>query len=256
VAGLGIGIDLTKSFLIKVTGSVLGAAALGLFDNTYDLGDLPLPIRKLTVHWDLGASDETGVCTCHYINSTSGDIDDSWDAADFLAVEDAWIAFVAGWQGYLYSGTGITGFTWHHPEIHVPASGPNTERVGDPVRQITRTAYGTSATGHFAQQVASAVTLKTPQRRHWGRFYLPGPDSTYISATGQYTDAYTAAVASAAQTLVKTPKSSRGVMPVVLGLQSRTVRGVNAVQCDSVPDIIRRRRPATTAFRHSLETLA
>lgn len=178
----------------------------------------------------------------HWINTTGGDLDVTWTTADYQAVEAANEAMWTSLASMIPSGTRLVEHRWY-------PYGPDVNPPNPPVRVTTlgTPKVGTGAAGG-AHQVAETVTLRTPLRRHWGRIYLPlGVHN--IATGGQFSSSTVDTIAAAARTMLTASFSSQGICPVVYDRNRRSALGVTAVECDSVPDIIRRRRPRTTAYR-------
>jgi hypothetical protein len=92
--------------------------------------------------------------------------------------------------------------------------------------------------------VACSVTIRTDQRRHWGRFYLPSLGQAVLdSTTGRISTAFADQVAAAAVLL--TDRSNTSLGHPTLTVWSRTGgthHDPQSVAVDDVPDVIRSRR--------------
>lgn len=185
---------------------------------------------------------ERGMFGIHWINTTAGALDTSWIAADYTSVESAiqtmWTALAAK----IGNDIRLVEHRWY-------SFGPTVVKPNPPSRVTT---LGTPLVGSAANTVphqsACTVTLRTALRRHWGRFYLP-LNNVIDGAGGQIYSTSVDAIATAARTMLMAPGTSQGVLPVVWDRNARRAYGVTAIESDSVPDIIRRRRPRTTGYK-------
>lgn len=185
---------------------------------------------------------ERGMFGVHYINTTGGDLDTTWVTADYAAVESAvqtmWTANAARFSTQVR----LVEHRWY-------AFGPGVNPPNPPIRVTTLgspiVGTGTISAPH---QTATTATFRTALRRHWGRIYLP-TFTPSLGAGGQTTQAICDNIAISVATMIKTPNTSQGIVPVVYDRNRHAALGVTAVEVDSVPDIIRRRRPRNPAFK-------
>jgi len=188
---------------------------------------------------------ERGMFGVHWINTTAGALDTTWVTADFTAVESAVQAFWNAIAPYIPTDCQLVEHRWYRfgPGVGKPNPPSRINTLGSPLP-------GTSAPVR-PHQVAATVTLRTPLRKHWGRFYLPMMGAgSFIggqTATSQVDD-----YVNAARTMLTAPNTSQGVSPVVWSRQRNVAYGVTAIEGDSVPDIIRRRRPRDPNYRKIL----
>lgn len=185
---------------------------------------------------------ERGMFGIHWINTTSGSLDTSWITADYTAVESAVQTFFTAIAGYVSTSCRLVEHRWYPFGPGVTAPNPPSR-----VATIATPIVGTGS-GQWVHQQASTVTLRTSLRKHWGRMYLPitaGP----VTTGGQYTTAFCDAVGNAARTMLTGPGTSQGVVPVVWSRSKQRAYGITDIEVDSVPDIIRRRRPRSTNYR-------
>jgi hypothetical protein len=185
---------------------------------------------------------ERGLFGIHWINTTGGALDLTWITADYTAVESAVSTMFAA-MGGISSQCRLVEYRWY-------AFGPGVVKPNPPSRVTT---LGTPIVGGngnvVVHQVASTITLRTPLRRHWGRFYVPSmSNATGLSFGGQWSNATVDGLASSARTMLTAP-SSQGVVPVVWDRVHSRAYGVTQIEADSVPDIIRRRRPRATNYK-------
>jgi hypothetical protein len=178
----------------------------------------------------------------HYINTTGGDLDTTWTTADFVSVESAVATFWGAIATQASSDCALVEHRWY-------PFGPGTLPPNPPIRVNT---LGSPSAGSGAptgpHQVARTVTLRTPLRRHWGRIYTPSFTSGTLTG-GQLATAAVDTLANAAKTMFTSPQTSNGITPVVWDRNRRVALGITAIEADSVPDIIRRRRPRDTAYK-------
>src|SRR3954453_3655245 len=116
---------------------------------------------------DTFSARERGSFGIHYINTTAGALDLTWVTADYTAVESA--------VQTMWTALGATiGDDYRLVEHRWYPFGPGVVKPNPPSRVTT---LGTPLAGSSAylvpHQVATTITLRTPLRRHWGRFYLP-----------------------------------------------------------------------------------
>lgn len=185
---------------------------------------------------------ERGMYGIHYLNSTGGELDTTWTSADFAAVEAANATLWSTIGGYISDSCRLVEHRWY-------AFGPEVVKPNPPARVTTlATPIAGASTGAWVRQASSTVTLRTALRRHWGRFYLPIV-SSIMSTDGQLPAANVDTLAAQARTLLTGPETSQGVVPVVWDRTRKLAYTVTAIEVDSVPDVIRRRRPRDTGYK-------
>lgn len=190
-----------------------------------------------------GAWTERGSFGVHYLNTTGGDPDYTWTSGDFSAIESGAQALWTANLAQIPNTFRLVEHRWYAFGAGVVKPNPvyRTTVLGTPI-------VGTSTSG-TVRQAAFAVTLKTPLRPHWGRFYLPMTAARADSA-GRIASGNVDTFVDAARTFVNSG-SSAGVYPCVYDRARKTAIGVNSIQGDDIPDIIRRRRPDVTFYRKS-----
>jgi hypothetical protein len=191
------------------------------------------------------SSNQRGQFGIHWINTTGGDLDTTWTAADYTSVESALTTFWGDRQAAIPSSFRLTEFKWYNfgPEVFPP---------NPPVRITTLTPSAGTGTSASPLQLSTTITLRTTLRRHWGRFYVPLIGAQCNGGGGQLGAANVDAWATAARTMLLAPGAAQGVHPVVWDRVHKVAYGVTAIECDSVPDIIRKRRPSQTGYRKIL----
>lgn len=227
----------------------------GLFDRAVTDATQPIygyycqHIFRFKDHSNAFSDQEKALCGVHYINTTGGDLDPTWVAADFAAVESA---FQTMWTGLGAYATGEVQLYEHRWYAFGPGITPNRNFPRPPVRVTTLASpIAGTATGLEPHQIACTLTFRTALRRHWGRIYLPL--NKCVNDYGGQTAVYTT-LAAAGRTYVNSMNSGQGITPVIWDRRRKVALTVTAIEADSVPDIIRRRRPKVTAGRSILTT--
>jgi hypothetical protein len=236
--------------------AIMGAATVfsnwdtirGLFDRAVETGTAPIygyysqHVFEMKDYVGAFTSRERGMYGVHWLNTTGGDLDATWTTADFAAVEAAQESYWAGEAAFISNDYRLVEHRWY-------SYGPGVVAPNPPARvtTIATPKVGSNATGG-PHQVASTGTMRTPLRRHWGRVYLPFAAAAF-GVYGQMTTAQVTARATAFRNSMLGASSSQGVVPVVWDRNRKVALGVTAFEMDAVPDIIRRRRPRTSAAR-------
>jgi hypothetical protein len=185
---------------------------------------------------------ERGLFGIHWINLTSGELDTTWTSADYASVEGAIETMWSSLAAIISSDFRLEEHRWYAFGAGVTPPNPPSR-----ITTLATPAVGT-ATATGVHQAACTVTLRTTLRRHWGRFYLPLAGSQ-VGSGGQITNSNTDAIAAAARTALLVTPAAQGVIPVVYDRTRKLVFGTTQLEVDSVPDIIRRRRPRDTSYR-------
>jgi hypothetical protein len=202
--------------------------------------------------------------TLDFVKMTSGGADSNWTPGDedtmrnnVLALGTGWCAHMNPTHHWLDAREYLMQFT---PLPVNPDSGyvdHPFEPSGAPIWANTYNLAGSEASGHYqAPQIACTHTDKTAYPMHWGRSYWPFPSGGLISSLNDqfdptFVDAWGAAIHQmyanlmTAQIFPCTP-TTRIQKAYARGLLTTT-----AVQVDSVPDVVRRRRPSQTSHRFS-----
>jgi len=230
----------------------LAAGSESQFDSTYSsdgskpMGQYLTNIFEMQDYGGAWTHRERGQFGIHYVNVTSGALDQTWTTADYTAVESAMGTLWTALSEYISNEVRLVEHRWYPfgPGFVGTKSAPIP-----PSRVLT---LGTPLVGSNVsspvRQVGSTVTLRTTLRRHWGRFYLPIGSSVWTTH-GQGSSAFVDVIANSARTAMTGPESSQGVSPVVYDRARQQAYGVIAIECDSVPDIQRRRRPRDPGYR-------
>jgi hypothetical protein len=178
----------------------------------------------------------------HWLNLTSGEVDTTWTAADYLSVESAVEAFFTAQLAKISSDIKLIEHRWYAYGIGVVPPNPPSR-----ITTIATPLVGTNAS-FSAHQMSSTVTLRTSLRRHWGRIYMPIADAA-TSTGGQFSSSTVDSLAASARTMLMVTPSAQGIVPVVYDRTRHILNGVTAVEVDSVPDVVRRRRPRDSAYK-------
>jgi hypothetical protein len=213
--------------------------------------------RRLMVRYADGDSAEARddmFITFDLVNVTNGNIDTTWSTTDYTNAEALFDTFFTNMKPNYGASMTVDQYRWYRRMFN-PYS--NTTKAfadsGPPVRLTSKTITGTA--GSFFHQMACAVTEKTPWPKHWGRFYLPAIAAT-SSTGGRWANATVDTVAGHVNTLYQGLAAAE-LFPVVPVTQVdkdplRALIGVEKIQIDNVPDVVRRRRPASVTYRKTL----
>lgn len=187
------------------------------------------------------------VCVMHFdfINFTGGVPDDTWTSGDYTTmnnhVYDYWTAI----KSTMSNKYTLQEFRWYRVGTGVVPPNPpeNINPVG-----TGGGGTGASSLQVLPPQVACSLTLKTAQRKQWGRTYIPGLLDTSLASSGTFTSTFVNAQANALHTLVTDAQSddfAMGVLSKVAG----SFFLVEQIQVDDIADVIRRRRWKTPTLR-------
>lgn len=190
------------------------------------------------------ATRERGLTGTHWINTTGGDLDTTWTSADYALVETGFQNYWTSLALYVGNEVRLVEHRWYPfgPGVHPPSAPSRVTTLGSPIA-------GSSGVGS-PHQVAVNLTFRTPLRRHWGRMCLPYFGGSF-AAGGVLSSATVDAYANGGSTYIKSGNAN-GLSPVIWDRVRGSALGVTAVECDSIPDIQRRRRSRTTSYRKVL----
>jgi hypothetical protein len=181
------------------------------------------------------------------VKYSGGDIDSSWNAAQFTPVLAQLDEVVTAWATSMDNNAACQEARCYARRFN--SSGTAFEPMGDPILVVPKSIVGAgTATNVMPYQVACSVTEKTALRKNWGRFYLPNPSVGIMDGYGRFTQASIAALATAIA-LRYVALHDAGYYVVVPSITGRGLFTVTAIQIDDVPDVIRRRRPRQTLVR-------
>lgn len=202
------------------------------------------------------------------VNYTGGSIDQTWTDADLDSVATKISdELIFNYRDYMQPSKRFTELKAYSMQFNdLPPPGvedPLEEKAfadSGPPLEIWPLSYTGNGTGFQAPQVASSVTLMTPLRRHWGRFYLPWPAGSYVEQSGQFNGTAVAAICGHVDALAQQLADSEFYMVVPSTQEKKAplyaLQSVTGVRVDSVFDIIRRRRTETAASKvtHDIAT--
>lgn len=219
--------------------------------------------RHFQFVWENTASGDTGddqVFTLDVVNLTDGHVDGSWTTEDYNAVFGQFELYldniaphVCGYMRSKEIRSYIAGFRPYTDSKPFALSGA-------PETIWPHVVVGGATTALQMPQASCTVTERTAGAGHWGRHYLPSIGSNALTGAGTYSTAVVDAIANSAQLLYSNLMGAQ-FFPVVPTTQSakipvRTLQTVSAVQVDSTPDVVRRRRPAQTLYRKTVPVQA
>lgn len=191
----------------------------------------------------LAANEDVAITTCHIRKHIAfapdvGPITDT-ERDDFTAKVSTWHNAI---KSYIVNKVKLVELRYYD----VPSS-PG-EDMGGPKKIATLNLLGTSGSVPMAPQVACSVTFKTAERKHWGRFYLPGFSSATLSSLGRWDSVVAQAVATASAGLCS--RSGTGANLTVFSKTLWDDVEVSQVQVDDIADVIRRRRYSAPLARY------
>jgi hypothetical protein len=227
----------------------------GLFSRA--VTDAPGPIYGYYVQHIFQMKDQSGAFSdrergltgVHWMNTTGGDLDVTWTAADFALVEAGFGTLWSSLAAYIPDEVRLVEHRWYAYGPGVVATRANPQ---PPARVTAVTPTAGSVVTRFPHQVAETITFQTTLRRHWGRMYIPvAATGTSITPGGEWGTTMVDAFANAGSAYIKSGNAN-GLTPVIWDRVHKVALGITAVEADSVPDIIRRRRPRGTTYRKTL----
>ena len=196
----------------------------------------------MQVKWELevpaGGTTVEAVTTHDFINITDDQTDNTWTGDDFDAVEDAFSQALADLSTYMHDGCLCVEGRWYK---FGPSINPTQQDPQAPVRIHQFNDPGGVTDSGMPHQIAVSVTERTPVRKRWGRFYLPGIAKSQVSLAGAIGTAATAAFADAFEDFYGTCYANEHI-PVVWSPTVKRAYAVTMVQVDNVLDVIRSRR--------------
>lgn len=180
-------------------------------------------------------ADDVRLIHFDFLNLTGGVPDDTWTSTDFSTLtghlSDFWTAIKPDLSTTLTAG--VIRFYRIGPGIVPP----------NPAEFVTG-AIGTSggsAGAPLPPQDALSITLKTADRKRWGRTYLPGLVATHLGSHGEADGTIISDVGTATDALIAAAAADDFVM-VVYSPTTEGAHTVESVQVDNLVDVIRSRR--------------
>lgn len=250
-----------QRFLVQAGAEVAGAVAAYLFAGLTE-GTDPNDVEDVVwTRWTIeyarttptGTSEDRAQFSIDVMNLTSGELDPTWVAQDYLDVAGYLSVMAGSLRPYQQPSHAMARIAAHLMRFS-PTTWPvkRFEDTGPPAWAFDYTQIaGTGSAG--AYQVAATVTERTPFPTHWGRCYVPGLSSTALDTNGRITSTARNGILAAFETAydgLKT-KDMYAVVPMTqhdkapaFGLLS-----VRELAVDDIPDVQRRRRPRQVAAR-------
>lgn len=207
--------------------------------------------------WDDVVSNQTAdrmIVTIDVVNITSGHIDSSWTEDDFTTVDGHLGSILDNWSAIAQVGVNAREIRYYPRQFNPYGNAHPFTDGGPPIRVTPHAAMG-SQTGQCGHQLALSTTEVTTYPKHWGRMYMPAPGcgGTVYTAGGRVSNVTVDSWATAISGIYADMMDDEffPVVPTttVNGVPSRSLLGVQAIQVDNVPDVIRRRRPFATTYR-------
>lgn len=203
-----------------------------------------------------GTSEDRAQFGIDIVNMTGGDIDLTWDAADFAAVDAAFSNLVTSLRAYQSPAHRAVRYEAH--TMHFSPSTWPVKRFADAgapsyALNLTPTAgAGTIA----AYQVAATVTERTSLQAHWGRAYIPGLAGGALDSFGRISTTARAGILAAFGTFITALKTADFYIVVPMTQHNKLpafgLLSLSQLVVDDVPDVQRRRRPKQVAARSIL----
>lgn len=200
-------------------------------------------VRRATLIFDRSLAtvpDDDYNCHFDFMNITGGEPDDTWTTADFTSLETRLGTWWTSQKTISPSYVRLYRIAWHRV-------GPGVVKPNPAVRILDMTPVpGTDATGTAVPQIASTITFRTGVRRSWGRTYLPIGGGQY--GTGRLSVGNADFIVATAKTLRDGAAGDDFLMGVTSYALSSFL-GIEALECDTTLDIVRRRRWKHTTYR-------
>lgn len=237
--------------LTKFLTTFLNHELAAFTDGTYEQGDAGLEetvgVVKLSAIFErsqTGATIDHMQTGMHFVNVGGELIGAPMDDTGKAAIETLFNSLWNSWKTRAGTNIGLKEYRWYHQTLDDPLSGEPTR-----VTTISSPVLGTVNPG--PPQVAETLTLRTALRKHWGRLYLPA--AKFDTTNGDYGVSDVDALATAGRTFLNGCFAA-GAAPVVYSKTKQAAFSISAVEADSVPDIIRRRRMPITRYKRVYDT--
>lgn len=201
-----------------------------------------------------GLTEDAGINTYDIVNMSDGNLDTSWTDADFVTCETHFDRFHVDLAAAMTNTHTVDQYRWYKMQFNPLTLSEPFVPSGAPVRVIEKNMVGSSPSFPLPFQVAMSVTEKTPLRKHWGRVYLPGMSGAQLaSAHGRWDSAKLATMANSVQNLHEDLNDDQFIphVPVTQfnGQPVRSLYGIDKIQIDDIPDVIRSRRARSVNLR-------
>lgn len=195
-----------------------------------------------------GLQDDAAQIDFEFVNTTAGAPDNTWTDADFTTLEGALVDWFNAIKADIATSHVLDQIRWYKFGPSLPVGSGGGEMSGPPVRVIDQNIAGGSAWLTCIYQMAISVTFKTAARRRWGRVYVPGYNSLAIDENGRIKPEDGAQLATATSAMAQVA-ADNDFRFVVYSPTVRRAYGVESIQVDDIPDVIRSRRPRQTGRR-------
>ena len=175
----------------------------------------------------------------------AGDPTPSWDSSDYSNAETIIEAWWAAVKSYFPTTVKFEEIRWYQ-------EGPSIVPPNPVVRTTSVAVTGSSSNAGLPPQVSSTVTLQTPLRKYWGRFYVPNVAEDVLTgsgnSTGRFNSTFVDLLSDSSHDMFD-DLGGIGLIPAVYSRAGQSFMAVTGVEVDDVPDVQRRRRFATTGYR-------
>lgn len=174
-----------------------------------------------------------------------------WDDTIYEAVEAAIADWWTAAKPSYSSEITFDSIRWYN-------AGPEATPPQPVIRVTPVVVAGTGTNVSLPWQDCSTLTLQTGSRKHWGRMYLPNPEVTLMAGTtaqGRFVHAFVDSVVDTWVTAIHPLADGTGVFQCVWSPVSSSILGITAYSADDVPDVQRRRRPASIGYRHVVSSV-
>lgn len=228
----------------------------GFFDVSQQLGGLGdgrRVVLKFSRADNSGMRLDAAQWDFEFVNFTGGVVDNTWIDSDFTTLEGFLDTYWTAVKAKVHSDWVLDQFRWYKFGPSLPLSAKGNEEPGPPVRVTERNSSGTDVGTMLPPQCSVSVTLKTPVRKRWGRYYVGGLTSTSMATHGRVASAAALIFLNATDALFASA-TTNDYAPVVYSRTRRSAFGITEVQVDDVWDVIRSRRSNETAQRQVVNT--
>jgi hypothetical protein len=202
------------------------AVAPGIGVRRYSLVFVPTPPGSFT--------DDVRLMHFDFLNLTGGAPDDTWTDTDYANVFNGMEGWFAAIKSYVSDQYTLR-------EMRVYRIGPGITPPNPPAKVYPVGIAGTSSSTELSPQSALSLTLKTAERKRWGRTYLPGLTSALLTTHGVASSSAVDAIGGALDTSFSALISD-DFHPVVYSPTTQAANMVEQVQVDNLIDVIRSRR--------------
>lgn len=175
--------------------------------------------------------------------------------AELATLEIALDTFMSSTLSLIHSDWRCIEYAWHQVTEDSPRTDDPEHRgqkMGPATRVTVKNNPGTAGTTRLADQVSRTTTLRTCSRKHWGRSYWPGGVAGNMQTTfGRWTNTVVDNSVAFTDTLHNTWQDA-GYQLGVYSMLHPAFLTPKAIECDDIPDIVRRRRAKQPSYRKIL----